>query len=144
MLSTFQESGNFMINRHLQLYKFKKFTWWFALFGWPIGCHGCSCVSLRSSLHSVRFWQRIVNIIKVYIERNNKHVPNWACPESHFGTCHIGTSMVRDCITVLSQVTMYRQFARKVGPSANAALIRYSSHRLWLCRLTRNREWTNG
>ena len=42
---------------------------------------GCSCVSLRSSLHSVRFGQllrcahkHIVNIMKVYIERNNKQV----------------------------------------------------------------------
>ena len=49
---------------------------------------------------------------------------------SHFGTCHIGTSTIRDCITVLFQVTMYRQFARKVGQSANLALIRYSSLRL--------------
>ena len=35
-----------------------------------------------------------------------------------------------DCTTVLFQVTMYRQFARKVGPSANSALISYPSLRL--------------
>ncbi len=41
----------------------------------------CVCVCIRSSLHSVRFGQllrcarkRIVNIMKVYIERNNIHV----------------------------------------------------------------------
>ncbi len=33
------------------------------------------------------------------------------------------------------QVTMYRQFARKVGPSANSALISYPSLRLGLSRL---------
>ena len=38
---------------------------------------------------------------------------------SHFGTCHIETSTIRDCTTALFQVTMYRQFALKVGPSAN-------------------------
>ena len=33
---------------------------------------------------------------------------------------------------------------RNVGPSANSALIRYSSLRLWLSRMTRDSEWTNG
>ena len=42
---------------------------------------GFKCVCIRSSLHSVRFGQllhcahkRIVNIVKVYIERNNIQV----------------------------------------------------------------------
>ena len=43
----------------------------------------------------------------------------------HFGTCHIATSTIRDCTTALFHVTMYRQFARKVGTSTNSALIRY-------------------
>ena len=41
----------------------------------------CVCVCIRSSLHSVRFGQllryahqRIINIIKVYIERSNMQV----------------------------------------------------------------------
>ena len=60
---------------------FKKVTWWFAavLVGGWMG--GSVCVGIRSSLHSVRFWQllrcahkRIVNIMKVYIERNNIQV----------------------------------------------------------------------
>ena len=46
-----------------------------------------------------------------------------ASEHSHFGTCHIGTSMIRDRTTALFQVTMYKQFARKVGTSANSALI---------------------
>ena len=66
---------------------------------------------------------------------------NWE--HSHFETCHIGTSTIRDCTTALFQVTMYRQFARKVGPGANSALSRFSSLRLWLSRTTRDREWTN-
>ena len=33
---------------------------------------------------------------------------------SHFGISHIGTSTIRDCTTALFQVTMYRQFERKV------------------------------
>ena len=60
---------------------------------------------------------------------------------SHFGTCpirniatsghfHIGTSTIRDCTTALFQVTMYRQFARKVVLSANPALSLYYSPRL--------------
>ena len=49
---------------------------------------------------------------------------------SHFGTFPVWTVLIQDCITVLFQVTVYRQFARKVGPSANSALIRYSSLRL--------------
>ena len=43
----------------------------------------------------------------------------------HFGACHIGTSTIRDRTTSLFQVTMYSQFARKVGPSPNSALICY-------------------
>ena len=43
---------------------------------------------------------------------------------SHFETCHIGTSTIRDCATALFQITMYRQFARKVGTSAKSTLIR--------------------
>ena len=38
---------------------------------------------------------------------------------SHFVTCHIGKSTIRDCTTALFQVTMYRQFARKVGTSVD-------------------------
>ena len=49
---------------------------------WVHGCmRACMCVCIRSSLHSVRFGQLlqcahkcIVNIMKVYIKRNNKHV----------------------------------------------------------------------
>ena len=59
---------------------------------------------------------------------------------SHFGTFHIGTSTIRDCTTALFQVTMYRQFARKVGTSANLALIRYYSLSLKLSSSTRDRE----
>ena len=55
-----------------------------------------------------------------------------ASEDSHFGTFHIGTSTIRDCTTALFQVTMYRQFARKVGTSANSALIRYYLRRLKL------------
>ena len=58
---------------------------------------------------------------------------------SDFGTCHIGTSTIRDCTTALFQVTMYRQFAWKVGTSANSALIRYHLLRLKLPSLTRDR-----
>ena len=46
--------------------------------------------------------------------------------------------------TALFQVTMYRQFARKVGTSANSALICYYLLRLRLSRSTRDRKWTNG
>ena len=62
---------------------------------------------------------------------------------SHFGTCHIGISTIRDCTTALFQVTMYRQFARKVSPSANSSLIRYYLLRLWLSMSTLDHEWTN-
>ena len=44
---------------------------------------------------------------------------------SHFGTCHIRTCTIQDCTTALFQVTIYRQFIRKVGTSANSALICY-------------------
>ena len=48
-----------------------------------------------------------------------------------------------DCSTALFQVTMYRQFARKVGTSANSALIRYYLPRLKLSSSTRDSEGTN-
>ena len=48
-----------------------------------------------------------------------------------------------DCSTALFQVTMYRQFARKVGTSANSALIRYYIRRLKLSSSTRDSEGTN-
>ena len=47
-----------------------------------------------------------------------------ASGHDHFGTqslrdlSYIETSTIRDCITVLFQVAMYRQFARKVGPTS--------------------------
>ena len=47
-----------------------------------------------------------------------------------------------DCSTALFQVTMYRQFARKVG-SANSALIRYYLPCLKLSGSTRDSEGTN-
>ena len=53
---------------------------------------------------------------------------------------HIGTSMIRDCTTALFLVTMYRQFARKVGTSANSALMRYYLLRLKLSNLNRDCE----
>ena len=59
---------------------------------------------------------------------------------SHFGICHIGPSTIRDCTTALDQVTMYRQFAGKVGTSANSALIRYCLLRLKLSSSTSDRE----
>ena len=48
-----------------------------------------------------------------------------------------------DLSTALFHVTMYRQFARKVGTSANSALIRYYLPRLKLSRSTRVSEGTN-
>ena len=45
--------------------------------------------------------------------------------------------------TALFQVTIHRQFARKVGTSANLALICYYLLRLKLSSSTRDREWTN-
>ena len=50
-----------------------------------------------------------------------------------------------DCSTALFHVTMYRQFARKVGTSANSALIRYylGLLRLKLSSSTRVSEGTN-
>ena len=36
---------------------------------------------------------------------------------------------------------MYRQFARKVGPTVNSALISYPSLRLWLSRSTSHLNW---
>ena len=45
-----------------------------------------------------------------------------------------------DCTTALFQVTMYRQFARKVGTRANSALIRYYLLRLKLSGSTRDSE----
>ena len=47
--------------------------------------------------------------------------------------------------TALFQVTMYRQFARKVGTSTNSPLIRYYLLRLKLSSSTRDcdYEWTN-
>ena len=54
------------------------------------------------------------------------HAPD-VSEHSNFGTCHIGTSTIRDCTTALVKVAMYRQFARKVGTSANSALICYYS-----------------
>ena len=47
-----------------------------------------------------------------------------------FGSESPGAPDVRDKTTSL----------RNVGPSANSTLIRYSSHRLWLSRLIRDRE----
>ena len=48
-----------------------------------------------------------------------------------------------DLSTALFHVTMYRQFARKVGTSANSALIRYYLPRLKLSSSTRVIEGTN-
>ena len=48
-----------------------------------------------------------------------------------------------DLSTALFHVTMYRQFARKVGTSANSALIRYYLPRLKLSSSTRVSEGTN-
>ena len=48
-----------------------------------------------------------------------------------------------DCSTALFQVTMNRQFARKVGTSANSALIRYYLPRLKLSSSSRDSEGTN-
>ena len=42
---------------------------------------------------------------------------------SHFGTCHIRTSTIQDCTSALFQVTMYRQFTRKVGTSGSNSLL---------------------
>ena len=63
-----------------------------------------------------------------------------ASEDSNFGTYHIGTSTIRDCTTALFQVTMYRQFARKVGTSTNSALIHYYLLRLKLSSSTRDNE----
>ena len=48
-----------------------------------------------------------------------------------------------DLSTALCHVTMYRQFARKVGTSDNSALIRYYLPRLKLSSSTRVSEGTN-
>ena len=48
-----------------------------------------------------------------------------------------------DCSTALFQVTMYRQFAWKVGTSANSALIRYYLPRLKMSISTRKRTPSN-
>ena len=48
-----------------------------------------------------------------------------------------------DLSTALFHVTMYRQFTRKVGTSANSALIRYYLPRLKLSSSTRVSEGTN-
>ena len=48
-----------------------------------------------------------------------------------------------DLSTGLFHVTMYRQFARKVGTSANSALIRYYLTRLKLSSSTLVSEGTN-
>ena len=48
-----------------------------------------------------------------------------------------------DLSTALFHVTMYRQFARKVGTSANSALIRYYLPHLKLSSSTRVSEGTN-
>ena len=48
-----------------------------------------------------------------------------------------------DLSTALFRVTMYMQFARKVGTSANSALIRYYLPRLKLSSSTRVSEGTN-
>ena len=66
--------------------------------------------------------------------------PESASEHSHFGTFHTGTGTIRDCTTALFQVTIYRQFARKVGTSANSALIRYYFPRLKLSSLARDSE----
>ena len=63
-----------------------------------------------------------------------------ASEDSTFRTCHIGTGMIRDCTTALIQVTMYMQFARKVGTRASSALIRYDLPRLKLSSSTRDSE----
>ena len=46
---------------------------------------------------------------------------------AQFGTKSLGDLSYPDRITVLFQVTMYMQFAWKVGASANSVLIRYYS-----------------
>ena len=48
-----------------------------------------------------------------------------------------------DLSTALFHVAMYTQFARKVGTSANSALIRYYLPRLKLSSSTRVSEGTN-
>ena len=48
-----------------------------------------------------------------------------------------------DLSTALFHVTIYRQFARKVGTSATSALIRYYLPRLKLSSSTRVSEGTN-
>ena len=69
--------------------------------------------------------------------------PESASEHSHFGTCLIGTSTIRECRPALFQVTKYRQFVRKVGTSATSALIRYYLPRLKLSSSTHDGKWTN-
>ena len=148
------------------------------------------CVYIRSSLHAIRFGQllrcahkRIVNIMKVYIERNNVKVEfklfrkyidignfevelyfrDWLVYDiglivtrdespltrswgaGRFGASPFRYTPFRDTINsvhnyshfetsgqarlgtaLLHFIKLRRQFARKVGPSANSALIRYN------------------
>ena len=79
--------------------------------------------------------QRIVTMTKVYITSNNlpveiiRHLIAHSKTRSAVRVVYRGPFMSEDrsfgLSTALFHVTMYRQYARKVGTSANSALIRY-------------------
>ena len=117
--------------------------------------------------------KRIVTITKVYIATNNIHVEIIRFRKKNSGFNDIlkfqveksfATNVINlirdkwplvyralvvsddsnfDLSTALFHVTMYRHFARRVGTSANSALIRNYSPRLKLSSSTRVSEETN-
>ena len=99
--------------------------------------------------------KRIVTITKVYIATNNIHrkisgfngILNFQVDESPLvyraTVVSDDSNFALSLSTALFHVTMYRQFARKVGTSANSAVIRYYLPRLKLSSSTRVSEGTN-
>ena len=92
--------------------------------------------------------QRIVTMTKVYIASNSIHVElirfhiietlvTFETRQHHVYRVPVVSEYSNfDLSTALFHVTMYRQSARKVGTSANSALIRYYLPRLKLSSLT--------
>ncbi len=130
------------------------------LFGWV---EVCSCVSdprfIQFALASCCAHKRIVNIMKVYIERNNMHVELIRFRKQYRLSSRLRLER-RYKISPLDSkhfnypwnvaTVLCTKLARKVLPrcagsiSANSTTICYSSLRFWLSRSIRDCEWTHG
>ena len=120
------------------IYKFKKVTWLF-LFVCVFGCQLlASCSSFGQLLRCAH--KCIVNIMKVYIEKNNMQVE----------LIQFRTKILPLFTFTFAKRGIQRDprvYTWKVVPacsiSSNSTIICYSSLRFWLSRSTCDREWTH-